>query len=153
MSSIAFHKVKKGSKQAVGKTVQQFAQEPSEMLKKAKTQINAEKDETSSPVVDEILQPLKAQEPSKEEEEQLLAKSKRRTEELENELLKLKRERQESEQRWIQEQDEIMKEDEQLEAKPLIEPTSKPKVGLAGAAAGNRKKKQGTREIAKGPSG
>jgi len=35
----------------------------------------------------------------------------------------------------------------------LIEPSSKPTRGLAGAAASARKKKQGTREVSKGPSG
>ena len=154
MSNIFFNKVQKKTKQSAKRMAQQLAQEPGELLERAKSQVTPDV-RGEDTATEELVGKEDSKMLDKNNEQQFQQNAKIRLQELENELNKLRQNRKEREKTWIEEQGRIMSSAESVEEKRdvLVEPSSKPSRGMAGAAAATRKKKQGTREVSKGPSG
>lgn len=126
-------------------------QEPLELLNTARSQITGQEG-ARSPVVDQIVtRDGVVDEVSDAEEEEIKARARKRLRELEEELEGIRKEIKAKEEEWEEGVSEQMAggKEQKGERKPLVQPTTKPKRGVLGFM----KKKQGTREMGRTPSG
>lgn len=163
---LAANNAGKSAREAAKKMAKQIAAEPSELLKSAGTQISGNQNETQSKeqkndVTDSgkelsVMQQVmtgngRVQQPTKEEEINIHSQAKKRMQELEDEIMRMRQVREQKEQNWEKEQQQILgatpKEEEKKQ--PLIQPTSIRKRGMTAGT----KQKQGTKEMTKQMSG
>jgi hypothetical protein len=148
--SDAAKKVKSKARDAARRMAKQMGEEPVEFIRSARSQVVPQK-EDSEDLIGQIVKPLGEDEISQHEKESLEKKARQRIEELEAEIAEMRKKREEQEASWAQSQEEKMKSKKEESPEPLREPTTRPKRGMV--LGGLRKKKQGTREIGKRPSG
>jgi hypothetical protein len=151
MSDGIFKKAGKTTKDIAKKAAQDVAREPFEIIKSTPAQIVKQQntDEGPSAIEQVMTGDGKLKEVTKIEEKQLESEKMNRLKKLEDELALLRRQRMKKEEEWKKEQEEVMGKGSEQKEEEFIEPTTKPKVGMRHP----QKKKQGTREMGKGPSG
>jgi hypothetical protein len=157
--------IKKASKKTAtsARTLAQQAakvvvEEQEKFAKSAKSQLTGEKKGIDRPVVDQVITDGEQAGPiTTREEEQIKLETRKRLQELEEELEKLREERKRKEEEWKREQEAKMGTPGEGEVKKLLtEPTTKSKRGLP--RVGSKisaviKRKRGTRELGKRPTG
>ncbi|MFC1710258.1 hypothetical protein ACFL0F_01175 [Patescibacteria group bacterium] len=130
------------------KTAKKVMQEPLEVLSTAKKQVMPEK-RGITPSKPPDFTPKTESKITPQEEAKLKQQSKKMIEELEDEIEKIRMEKkQKEEERKQREQEELVK-DKKSQDKPLTEPSTKPKRGMAGKVEKLKKKT----EIRMPPSG
>lgn len=139
----------KATRDIAKQSAKKVAHEPFEVLKSAASQATGVKTgEDNNMIAQAMTGDGKVEEISEIEEKQLESQQRRRLNELEGELAKLRHEREAKRQEWENTQEQMMAPPAQ-EEEILVEPTTRPKVGMMNP----HKKKQGTREMGKRPSG
>jgi len=142
-----------------GQSTQDFAQqvakqasrEPGEFLKSAKSQVYKTSEAQQLSAIPENIG-SRDEKSIQQQAVQLEEESRKRIEELEGKLKKIREERERKKGEWSQEQEEKMASAVEEETKKLVEPATRPKRGFMGSAE-IQKKKQGTQELGKGPTG
>jgi hypothetical protein len=151
----AFISTGKSAKQVAIRTAKQFGQEPSELLKVARSQVagsSVEAVSAPSAVAEIMTGGGSVKQPTTEEEAKIHSLAKKRMRELEEEIKRMRQVREGSQAEWEKSQQQAFGTDEHKEGEkkqPLVQPTSIRKRGMAGQT----KQKQGTKEMAKQVSG
>ncbi len=133
------------------KVAKQFAQEPAELLKSASIQVTGQETDNSDIIQKIVTGNGEVKTVSEVEEIKMETRRRKRITELEEEIKKIGLERKKKEEEWAHMQQEEMEKVKtpMTPSQVIIEPTTKPKRGMLGTV----KKKQGTQEMQKNPSG